>query len=90
MHELYLHMLTTARPIVYLITWSGRQQHTTIKDAGHCPAQASGSVYTAKNDFGYRSLNNSTFCKCLSKSENKKHRELSFSKTGYFIPVLDN
>ena len=48
------------------------------------------SVYTAKNDFGYRSLNNSTFCKCLSKSENKKHRELSFSKTGYFIPVLDN
>ena len=45
---------------------------------------------TAKNDFGYRSLNNSTFCKCLSNSENKKHRELSFSKTGYFIPVLDN
>ena len=45
---------------------------------------------TAKNDFGYRSLNNSTFCKCLSKSENKKHRELSFSKTGYFIPVLNN
>ena len=41
---------------------------------------------TAKNNFGDRSLNNSTFCKCLSKNEDKKDRELSFSKTGYFIP----